>query len=233
MRKPQRKVYLSTSIPSLVPIHGEVASLTEALFKLDPREWRREEDGESHHDEWLAVAMGCKFDGISEDDWVAWCIGDEWYANDADVIRRKWRSLQPTHGGAFRKALAAHGIKVGKARQARELSTFESAEVHLLPPATASSPATPTKSEPPANFRSRSRGLINWLRPRQSEPNLFKVAAIFADELALSEGTTQRFLAGEFPQLRKALGEKCFRRTISNAYAHINAKTERTATDDD
>lgn len=84
----------------------DVASLTEALFKLDVLEWRE------RHDEWLSLANGCKFEGVSEDDFVAWSLGDEMYRRDERLIRRKWHSLTPRHGGAFWAALSAHGIKV-------------------------------------------------------------------------------------------------------------------------
>jgi hypothetical protein len=39
-----------------------VATLTDALFRLDVEDWR------GRHDEWLALANGCKFEGISEDE---------------------------------------------------------------------------------------------------------------------------------------------------------------------
>ena len=100
-----------------------MASLTEALFELDPHEWR------SEHDAWLSLANGCKFEGISEDDFVAWSLQDEMYRHDEGLIRRKWHSLSPTHGGALWAALAAHGIKVrrGVSTVRRGMDTARSA----------------------------------------------------------------------------------------------------------
>ena len=86
-----------------------VAAVTDALFALDPHEWHGE------HDAWLAVARGAKFEGVSENDWVRWCLGDEWYRRDERLIRRKWHSLNPTHGLGLWAALHARGIKVTRA----------------------------------------------------------------------------------------------------------------------
>ena len=57
--------------------------------------------------------MGCKYVGISERDFVEWCVGDPDYADDAEEIARQWRHAVPAHGGAFWRELKKRKIKVG------------------------------------------------------------------------------------------------------------------------
>jgi hypothetical protein len=65
---------------------GRVASLHEALAKLDPKAWRGDHDG------WLELMTACRFVGIAREDFIAWSISDPHYAGDAEVIARKWES---------------------------------------------------------------------------------------------------------------------------------------------
>jgi hypothetical protein len=108
-RKPRLEENPSTPLSS-VPPNEVVASLTKALFKLDPCEWRSEDD-QSQYDGWLALMMACKAAGISKEDWVEWCVGDECYADDADEIGRKWDGVPARHADALFKALAMGGIR--------------------------------------------------------------------------------------------------------------------------
>jgi hypothetical protein len=122
--RPKRN--LSNSMSPLPHVHAEVASLTEALFKLDPVEWRGQQHGgwEESYDAWLALMMACKAAGISKEDWVEWCVGDECYANDEDEIGRKWDGVPARHSGALFKALAARGIRYRQGRnRVAEVST--------------------------------------------------------------------------------------------------------------
>jgi hypothetical protein len=88
----------------------DAALATRALFMLPVHEWR------GKHDEWLTVMQGAKFAGVSEDDFVRWSLGDEFYADHEEKIRRKWASLAPWHDGGFQAALAKYGIKLGDRR---------------------------------------------------------------------------------------------------------------------
>jgi hypothetical protein len=141
--KPRLDVYPSKVIPSLLPNHAVVASLTEAPFKLDPVEWQ------GKHDEWLGLMMACKAAGISKEDWVEWCVGDECYADDEDLIRLKWDSVPARHSGALHKALAARGIKC----RARRANSNYLAGVHISAKAAPNSNSPP---KPPPNLHSRS-----------------------------------------------------------------------------
>jgi hypothetical protein len=216
LREPRLQVSLSKSLSH--PHDVVVLDRTEALRKLDPCLWN------GKHDEWFELLMGCKAAGIDCEDFVEWSIGDPDYADDAHSVRVKWNSIEPKHAGAFFAALKAQGIKLHQHRQTHQ-NRHRLAEVHH------SAPSAPSREKvrPPANLHSRTRGLTNWLRSRQSEPNLFKVAVAFADELCLTEPVAQHLLAADFPELRKALGEKCFRRTIANAFDHIQSKIKDTA----
>jgi hypothetical protein len=218
-RGPARKVYHSTS-KLLVPVHpSEVASLTEALFKLDPVEWRsRDLEGEEGRDrqaEWLAIAQGCKFDGISEDDWVAWCIQDEIYLGDEATIRRRWRSLTPRHNGAFRAALARRGIKVR--------GTGDRKARRAVVPISATEGVSARSRALPPNVKSRSSGIINWLSKNQTGDGLFSAACLFA-EMGVTEENATKLIKGNIPSLYKALGDHEFHYQITKAYQHINSK---------
>jgi hypothetical protein len=203
-------VYPST-LPSSAPPDAVVAELTAALFQLDPEDWRSEGSQESY-DAWLGLMMACKAAGISEDDWVEWCMGDECYAGDEDEIRRKWEGVPARHADALFKAL--RGIRLS-----REVQEWRSAGVPLLPPATPTLPAT----RPPANVGRRSDGLLRWLRRNATADGLFSAACLFA-EMGLTQDTTTRLVSGNLPSLRKALGDAEFTYQIARAFAHMAAK---------
>jgi hypothetical protein len=212
MRKPRREVYPSTLLSSL-PHNAVVAELTEALFELNPVRWRSEGD-QSQYDGWLALMMACKAAGISREDWIAWCVGDEWYADDADEIGRKWDGVPAKHADALFKALAMGGIRLS-----REVEKWRSAGVHLPPPVRAEA----KRKALPANLRSRSSGLIRWLSQNQSGDGLFSAACLFA-EMGLTQATTTKLINGNLPSLRRALGDVEFTYQIARAFTHIAAK---------
>ena len=119
---------------SLLPHHRErerVASLTEALRKLDPVRWnsKGQNSKDEKYAEWLALMVACKFAGIEREVFVEWSIGDPDYADDGEVIARKWESFaQPKHGGALWAALKEAAIKVAT-NHGHGGDGFEGAEV--------------------------------------------------------------------------------------------------------
>ena len=80
------------------------AELTEALFELDPGEWRSEGSQESY-DAWFGLMMACKAAGIAREDWLEWCALDECYADDGGRgwTQVGWRPAR--HADALFKAL--------------------------------------------------------------------------------------------------------------------------------
>jgi hypothetical protein len=114
-REPYRRLEVYPSIkgrppaPTVTPDVTNVASLTEALFKLDACEWR------GRHDDWLALAMACKAVGISCRDFVRWSTSDPHYAADERDIERKWHSFEGKHGGVRRQNIS--DIRFGKLRE--------------------------------------------------------------------------------------------------------------------
>jgi hypothetical protein len=130
VRKPRLEVYPSAS-PSSLPPNKVVSELTKALFKLDPCAWQSEGSQESY-DQWLHLMMACKAAGISREDWIEWCMGDECYADDADEIGRKWDGVPARNADALFKALAAE--KRGLSKGVQE---WRSAGVHISAPVTA------------------------------------------------------------------------------------------------
>src|SRR6516165_7788520 len=61
--------------------HGEV------LSGLDPRDYRE-------HDDWFDVMVTAHKAGVDKDSFIAWSTGDEKYADDGDVIGRRWDTLR-------------------------------------------------------------------------------------------------------------------------------------------
>jgi hypothetical protein len=84
----------------------EVANLTEALRRMDPRDWN------GTWDEWFAILGASKAVGISGADFAEWSMRDPEYADHRDRIERIWNAARGEHGGALFGALAERGIKV-------------------------------------------------------------------------------------------------------------------------
>jgi hypothetical protein len=67
------------------------------------------------HDDWIKIMMAAHHgtNGEGLDEFVAWSLGDPDYAEDEEIIRRKWRSLTVKPGGVtfgtLLKALADEG----------------------------------------------------------------------------------------------------------------------------
>jgi Bifunctional DNA primase/polymerase, N-terminal len=217
MRKPRDYVYHSislSSVPLSVPPNVAVAELTAALFKLDPVEWRAEGDT-SRYDAWLALMMACKAAGISKEDWVAWCIGDMCYSDDADEIGRKWDGIPARNADALFKVLAQSGIQLSM-----QVWEWRSAGVHTIK-RTQAQAKIPAKL--PVNIRSRTSGLLRWLSRNAAGDGLFSVACLFA-ELGLTQDLTTKLVNGNLPALRKSLGEAEVSYQIARAYSHIQSK---------
>src|SRR5262249_17224869 len=70
----QKREPINKERPEGAAVARDVASLTDALFALDPVDWRGE------HDRWLSLMNAAKWLGIAEDDFVHWSLGDPVYA---------------------------------------------------------------------------------------------------------------------------------------------------------
>jgi hypothetical protein len=155
--------------------------------------------------------------GISADDFVAWCVQDPDYANDADEIRPKWEGLKPKHGGVFWATLSKAGIKLGREKK-------EPVEDPL--PARPSYSPQPTRS----NWRFRLECTCNKFIREPSEPMLFWAACVFAEVMAQhhkpkpSIATKLLEDAAKQSGLWKKLGADEVRRTITNGLHHVEKK---------
>jgi hypothetical protein len=193
-----------------------VATLTDALFALDAQDWR------GRHDEWLSLANACKFEGIAEDDWVEWSLGDPMYRADERVIRRKWKSLTPAHGGALWAALKAAGIKVDRGSSAKP-SLNDAVPLHP----TSGAGLRHSFHEPTRHLNNRLSSLYDWLNADLTEQGLFKVACIFAGIIAeglLEPSIAVKLLEANCWQLCKQMGADQFRVTIARAFRHVEEK---------
>lgn len=207
--KSHDREYPSKVIPSLPfpSLACEVASLTEALFKLDPVEWQ------GKHDEWLTLMMASKAAGIGKEDWVEWCVGDECYADDEDLIGLKWDSVPARHSGALHKALAARGIRYRAKRAKRDLLAGV--------PSIKRQPSIIEKNSP--TLRSRTDGLLRWLAKNGTGDGLFSATCLMA-EMGITQDTATRLISGNLPSLRQALGDVEFSYQITRAFAWVAAK---------
>jgi hypothetical protein len=180
-------------------------SLVHALWQLDAKEWR------NRHDEWLALMMGCKGAGIAFEDFVCWSTSDPVYARDAKIIRRKWDSVGPVHGGALWAALKAHGIKASGT------------------PVIAEEPL-PVSIQPTRNWRSRINCIREKLERVPTEGMLFSAACVFAEVIA-DTGKPKPSVATQLLEssaracgLWKEIGADEVRRTIANGLRHVEEK---------
>jgi hypothetical protein len=196
----------------------EVAAVVrDALFALDPLRWRGE------HDAWLSLANAAKFEGVSEDDWVTWSLGDEFYRPDEKLIRRKWWSLTPKHSGALWAALSEAGIKVRHNPSAGH-GTRSATVIDEQPyPALGEG-----KSQPTRDWRARVDSVLRKLERVQTEPMLFwagcRVAEVIAEVGKPKPAVGRQLLEGACPKLIKEIGIAEVRRTIANGFRHVEEK---------
>jgi hypothetical protein len=102
-REQANKGYLRSVVPSQQdPV--VVNDLTQALWKLDPVEWR------GKREEWLELMNGCKGAGIDAATFIEWSTGDEVYRNDGEQIFLDWQSLRGAHSGSLMAALKSEGL---------------------------------------------------------------------------------------------------------------------------
>jgi hypothetical protein len=194
-----------------------VADLTAALRKMNVRNWR------GNHDGWFALMAACAYVGIARDDFVAWSIGDPHYANDGALIRRKWRTLKPKHGGALMAALKERGIKLKRA----DGRLFD--EVPLTEP---EPEPKPKPTEMRLNLRradARINSAIDAISRDPTERCLFWSACLCAEiihEYKFKPTQVMNLIAGNayLTPLRKTLGKEGIRRTIANAFRHVEEK---------
>jgi hypothetical protein len=143
-----------------------VADLTAALRQMNVLDWNGTDVEGGKHKEWFELLMACKFVGVSLADFAEWSTSDPDYADDAAIIERKWRSIEPKHGGAFWRELNARGIKVR-----------HEGHTHARPP----SKAIPKT----INWWTRLNSVLNRLAAKQDGDMLFwagcKVAETMAD----------------------------------------------------
>jgi hypothetical protein len=155
-RVPSKCVFVGKDQHQCDPVLA--GGLTAALQQMDPCEWRGE------HDLWFELLMGAKYVGISLDDFVEWSTQDPDYADDGEIIAKKWHSIEPAHGGAFWRELSARGIKV-KHTSARL-------------------PSSPLKRQATINWWARLTSVLDKLRNKPDGDMLFWTACKVAETTA-------------------------------------------------
>jgi len=191
--------------PALRPV--DVGATLDALKQIDPHDFR------GRYSEWIALLMACKFEGIARDDFIEWCLGDEWYARDRKRILRIWNSFdEPQHGGALWKALAERGITVGARAGAGASQGPVFHREHL---------SSATQSKVPMAYRNRfaipnrTRGMLGAFQREPTEPNVFRYAALMA-EIGVTQDTAKKLFAPLAKQIQgweRAI-ERAFKRVV-------------------
>jgi hypothetical protein len=134
--------------------------------------------------------MGCKDVGIALADLVKWCVSDPQYADDAEIIERKWHSVEPKHGGAFWRELSRRKIRLGKgAGKDDKLRT----RVPL------NEARTKTQHQPTRNPDARLNYISNKIAENPTEGALFSWACLAAEivhECKLNPSQIMNLIAG-------------------------------------
>jgi hypothetical protein len=198
---------LSTGLS--IPIKKNVMGVAEALCKLNPIGWRRQ------FDRWFHLLMACKCAGIAQEDFIAWCVRDEVYAGDGEKIARLWASAPAKHSGALFAALKEHGIKVeGMAIECTEASMEGPKPYHIHP----------------VPWRRRVERALEKLGRCATEQGLFVAACNIGDVMIAhrqptpSAAMTMLLMECKHNGLTKLIGDEGCRRTIVNAFAHVEQK---------
>jgi hypothetical protein len=179
-----------------------VADLTAALRRMNAEDWR------GQWGEWFELLMACKYVGITLTDFTEWCVSDPQYADEADEIARQWHTVVPKHGGAFWRELSRRKIKIG-------VDGLNMSEVPVIHSRT-------------LNPTARINRTISAIDRDPTEHCLFWAACLCAEivhECKLKPSHIMNLIAGNaYPALHKTLGKGNIRRTISNAFRHVEEK---------
>jgi hypothetical protein len=149
-----------------------VADLTSALRQMNAEDWRGE------HDDWFELLVACKSEGITLADFTEWSLTDPVYADDAEIIGRKWHSVEPGHGGALWRELSRRKIKLTDNHPAH---TYSLGGVPLKTP---SGPA----HQKTLSVSARINRILAEIEQRPTERVLFSYACLVA-EICTSEGS--------------------------------------------
>jgi hypothetical protein len=163
--------------------------------------------------EWFELLMGCKYVSISLADFTEWCVSDPRYANHAEIIAHKWHSVVPAHGGAFWRELSKRKIKVG---QEQRLSEVPNAKPK-------------SKFQASRSPDARLNYICKKISENPTERALFSWACLAAEivhECKRKPTHIAQMLEGWVmgTPLWETLGRDGIRRTIANAFAHVEQK---------
>lgn len=155
-----------------------------ALLKLDPLDY-------GDHDSWLRVMMAAHAAGIAQDAFIEWSTSDPQYADDAEIISRRWESLTIEGNGNGR--VTAWALLV-EARMV-ELERYFSNHIPTAhQPSTWEVPSTEriasterTAFQPTQNLKLRMIALLRIVeraKGNDREPTLFRVACLVREIIA-------------------------------------------------
>jgi hypothetical protein len=168
----------------------------------------------------------CKAVGIAREEFIAWSIRDPDYADDAEIIARKWDSAVPKHSGAFYAALKQRGIRV---RSGRPNTDEDHGGRTLTLSGTKRSNRDFHFQHP--TMKPRIDGLLARLQRMASEQELFNSACFIAELTSMPQRDARGLLeqAVRDTALWAQLGRDGVRKTIERGFAHIERKAMTSA----
>jgi hypothetical protein len=192
-----------------------VADLTAALREMDAVDWR------GKHDPWFELLMGCKFEGISLADFTAWCVSDPVYVDDAEIIERKWHSVEPRHGGALWRELNRRKIRVRDSHSPAYDKSLAGVPLEA--------DRRPVHQKTFISPSRRLNRILDEIEQRPTERVLFSYACLVAEivhECGLSPSVQAELLRSRasLTPLWKSLGSDGVERTIANAFRHVEER---------
>jgi hypothetical protein len=75
------------SAPAFSNVLSNASDDRPDLSKIDPRDFR-------DWDRWFRLMVRCFHSGVARKEFIAWCVSDPEYTEDAKKIGRHWDSLE-------------------------------------------------------------------------------------------------------------------------------------------
>jgi hypothetical protein len=151
-----------------------------ALLKLDPLDYR-------DHDNWLRLMMAAHAAGVAQDVFIEWSTSDPQYADDAEIISRRWESLTVEGNANGRVTAWALLVEARMVELERCLSSAHHDSTWSVPSTESESETQPTPfqpTHPTQNLKLRMTALLRMAERASGndrEPTVFRVLACERD----------------------------------------------------
>jgi hypothetical protein len=196
---------------------GVDTSMGWMLSGLDPIDYRE-------HDDWFRLMADCHAAGVDREAFIEWSISDPRYADDAEVIGRRWDSLRIGDWGRRVDArLASLTDARYYRRSVRQPSPMPLGKCPV--PVSGGSLSQGVSADPDAKYRFQRR-ISALLREvsKGDEPKLFWASSVMREIIAegrLNPSIAVQLLVGAWPKKLKGVD---VRRVIAAAFLCVEDK---------